>query len=237
MIRGQSFNRFEKKFLVTKTQKDDLLLFLLNHMRYDDYSIDTHYHIYSVYYDTKDQNIIRQSVSSPKYKAKLRLRSYKFPLEETDPVFLEIKKKIEGKVTKRRVILRYKDALAYMHNRQRPENLDFLSNQVLNEIGYYLEKNDVFPNYYISYARKAFIDAHNTLRVTVDEQIIVRTSDVSLDYNTGNSLLEKDQFLIEIKSENNFPLWLSQKLSSMHVFSQSFSKYGHAYKMNILGDE
>ena len=28
----------------------------------------------------------------PKYKAKLRLRSYKFPLEEADPVFLEIKK-------------------------------------------------------------------------------------------------------------------------------------------------
>ena len=110
------------------------------------------------------------------------------------------------------------------------KNLDYLSNQVLNEIEYYLMRNDVFPNYYISYARKAFIDAYNTLRVTVDEKIIVRTTNVSLDYNTGNSLLEKDQFLIEIKSENNFPLWLSQKLSSMNIYAQSFSKYGMLIK-------
>lgn len=237
MNKGQSFNRYEKKYLITAAQREELLPFLYQYMHYDAYSLDRYYDIYNVYFDTDDNNIIRQSVSKPKYKAKLRLRSYQCPLDKSDTVFLEIKKKIEGKVTKRRVILSYEDALAFLKNRHRPEALDYMSTQVLNEIEYYLSKNEVKPNYYIAYRRKALVDPNSALRITIDDKITVRTYDVNLDSDIGRSLLEKDQYLIEIKAEDNFPLWLTRKLSSMNLYARSFSKYGHAYKMNIIGDE
>ena len=49
-----------------------------------------------LYYDTPDYNLIRQSIEKPKYKEKLRLRSYGVPAKE-DQVFLEIKKKYADK--------------------------------------------------------------------------------------------------------------------------------------------
>jgi hypothetical protein len=237
MALGQSFNRFEKKYLVTKAQKDELVDFLTQYLTFDDYSKDDYYTIYNLYYDTDDQNIIRQSVDKPPYKAKLRLRSYTCPVEPTDLVFLEIKKKIDGKVTKRRVIMTYEEANRFVLKGDRPKMHDYLSKQVLNEIEYYLKRNPVQPNYYIAYERRAMADAQNLLRVTIDKRIDIRREDVSFLRCGGHSLLPKDHYLIEIKSGENFPIWLANKLSEMKLFAQSFSKYGEAYRISIQGEE
>lgn len=237
MALGQSFNRFEKKYLVTKAQKDELVDFLMQYLAFDDYSKDDYYTIFNIYYDTADQNIIRQSVDKPPYKAKLRLRSYTCPVEPTDLVFLEIKKKIDGKVTKRRVIMTYEEANRFVTNGVRPKMHDYMSQQVLNEIDYYLKRNPVQPNYYIAYERRAMADAQNLLRVTIDRRIDIRREDVSFLISGGLSLLPKDHYLIEIKSGENFPIWLAHKLSVMKLFAQSFSKYGEAYRISIQGEE
>lgn len=237
MAYGQSFNRFEKKYIVTKTEKDELVDFLSQHLKWDLYSQSHFYTIYNIYYDTMDQNIIRQSVDKPPYKAKLRLRSYRCPVEPTDIVFLEIKKKIEGKVTKRRLDMTYQDAVAYLDQGIQPIPTDYVSKQVLNEIDYYLKCNPVKPNYYIAYERRAMVDETGLLRVTIDQSIDIRDHDVHFLKKGGHPILPKDHFLIEIKSEHNFPLWLAHKLSTMHLFSRSFSKYGEAYRISIQGDE
>ncbi len=237
MALGQSFNRFEKKYLVTKAQKDELVDFLTQYLTFDDYSKDDYYTIYNLYYDTTDQNIIRQSVDKPPYKAKLRLRSYTCPVAPTDLVFLEIKKKIEGKVTKRRVIMTYEEANRFVLKGDRPKMHDYMSKQVLNEIDYYLKRNPVQPNYYIAYERRAMADEQNLLRVTIDKRIDIRREDVSFLLCGGHSLLPKDHYLIEIKSGENFPIWLANKLSEMKLFAQSFSKYGEAYRISIQGEE
>ena len=53
----------------------------------------------------KNSDAIRHSISKPYYKEKLRLRSYKLPTNTNDKVFLELKKKINGIVSKRRLSL------------------------------------------------------------------------------------------------------------------------------------
>ncbi len=237
MALGQSFNRFEKKYLLTKTEKDELVDFLSQYLTFDDYSKTDYYTIFNIYYDTEDQNIIRQSIDGPPYKAKLRLRSYTCPVEPSDLVFLEIKKKIEGKVTKRRVIMTYDEAVLFVSKGKRPIVADYMSNQVLNEIEYYLKRNKVRPNYYIAYERRAMADAENLLRVTIDKKIDIRREDISFLVCGGYSMLPKDHYLIEIKSEANFPNWLANKLSEMKLYARSFSKYGEAYRMSIQGDE
>lgn len=93
------FQRYEKKYLLSRTQYQNLSRKLESHMREDQYGKST---ICNIYYDTPDHRLIRESMEKPIYKEKLRLRSYGVPKKE-DIVFVELKKKYKGVVYKRRV--------------------------------------------------------------------------------------------------------------------------------------
>ena len=92
------FRRYEKKYLLTKEQYQAMLLGMAPYMKQDRYP---HYSISNIYYDTDNYDLIRDSLEKPVYKEKLRLRSYGVPGKH-DTVFIEIKKKFEGVVYKRR---------------------------------------------------------------------------------------------------------------------------------------
>lgn len=101
-----TFRRYEKKYLLTLTQYQTLLPSLEKHMGLDSYCENGEdYEIYSLYYDTKHHDLIRHSLSHPYYKEKLRVRSYRIPRSQQEPVFVELKKKIGGVTAKRRVEL------------------------------------------------------------------------------------------------------------------------------------
>ena len=90
-----TFRRYEKKYLLTLTQYQTLLPSLEKHMGLDSYCENGEdYEIYSLYYDTKHHDLIRHSLSHPYYKEKLRVRSYRIPRSQQEPVFVELKKKI-----------------------------------------------------------------------------------------------------------------------------------------------
>lgn len=62
------------------------------------------YTICNIYYDTGDWRLIRKSLEKTVYKEKLRIRSYGVPTGD-DKVFVELKKKYDGVVYKRRVAM------------------------------------------------------------------------------------------------------------------------------------
>ena len=68
-----SFERYEKKYLLTPAQYEALLPRLRERMTEDEYGM---YTICNIYYDTEDYSLIRTSLSRPAYKEKLRIRSY-----------------------------------------------------------------------------------------------------------------------------------------------------------------
>lgn len=85
-----------------------------DYMEPDKYNLNGQfYSICNIYYDTDDNRLIRSSIEKPVYKEKLRMRSYGTPCGE-DKVFLEIKKKYNGIVNKRRTSIVLKDAYKYM---------------------------------------------------------------------------------------------------------------------------
>ena len=152
----KSFKRFEKKFILTSEQYNKLLPILLNYMNLDKHcKVGENYNIYNIYYDTLNNDVIRHSISKPYYKEKLRLRSYNVPNSLDDKVFLELKKKINGIVNKRRVVMTLGEVYEFLENRKKPNFDDYENNQVIREIEYYLSKNKVYPNVYIGYSRKA----------------------------------------------------------------------------------
>ncbi len=68
-------------------------------MELDSYGKHT---ISNIYFDTEDYCLIRRSLDKPLYKEKLRLRVYGLPKDDSES-FIEIKKKFNGVVYKRRI--------------------------------------------------------------------------------------------------------------------------------------
>jgi hypothetical protein len=193
------------------------------------------YGIYNIYYDTADSYLIRESLAKPYYKEKLRLRSYYSPASLDDKVFLEVKKKIGGIVTKRRVTLTLEEAEEYMLQGNRPETEKYISRQVLDEIDVLKGNYPLSPAQYISYQRMAFFGKEDSdFRLTFDRAITERTYDLSLSRECyGNQIIRPDQRLMEIKVSNSIPMWLSKSLSELGIYKTSFSKYGRAYQDHI----
>ncbi|MDR2931572.1 MAG: VTC domain-containing protein, partial [Oscillospiraceae bacterium] len=107
--------------------------------------------------------------------------------------------------------------------------------QVIREIAYVLESHDLHPALYIAYDRKAFFGVgQHDLRISFDTNIRTRRFDLSLEAGDyGKLLLPQEQWLMEIKSSQSIPVWLSKLLSEYKIYPTSFSKYGAEYKQML----
>lgn len=112
-----SFERVEKKFVLTHAQAEALMRDLTaGYMAVDQYGQHT---IRNLYYDTDDYALIRRSIQRPRYKVKFRLRAYGTPMEDS-LIFAELKKKYSGVVYKRRIAVSPDDMRRFL----RGETLD-----------------------------------------------------------------------------------------------------------------
>ena len=230
----KSFKRFEKKFILTSEQYNKLLPILLNYMNLDKHcKVGENYNIYNIYYDTLNNDVIRHSISKPYYKEKLRLRSYNVPNSLDDKVFLELKKKINGIVNKRRVVMTLCEVYEFLENRKKPNFDDYENNQVIREIEYYLSKNKVYPNVYIGYSRKALFGKDDKeFRVTFDNEITARRNYLYLTSGCfGYDILGENKYLMEVKFLGSIPLWFTKILSDLKIYNTHYSKYGTEYMM------
>ena len=236
----KSFKRFEKKFILTSEQYNKLLPILLNYMNLDKHcKVGENYNIYNIYYDTLNNDVIRHSISKPYYKEKLRLRSYNVPNSLDDKVFLELKKKINGIVNKRRVVMTLGEVYEFLENRKKPNFDDYENYQVIREIEYYLSKNKVYPNVYIGNSRKAlFGKGDKEFRVTFDNEITARRNDLYLTSGCfGYDILGENKYLMEVKFLGSIPLWFTKILSDLKIYNTHYSKYGTEYMMYCLDNK
>ena len=194
----KSFKRYEKKYLLTGEQYEKLIPRSLEYMKMDDHCVNNSYSIYNIYYDTDDNSVIRHSISKPYYKEKLRLRSYKIPQSPSDKVFLELKKKINKIVNKRRAIIALEEAYNFLEFGERPKCTDFITEQVINEIEYYLSHTKVNPTVYIGYNRIAFFGKEDKdFRLTIDSKIITRREDLFLESGChGTDILKPNGYAV-----------------------------------------
>lgn len=230
------FNRQETKFLIDSDIYNEIQENLLAHMEADEYNkAHEFYTISNIYYDTKDNTLIRNSISKPKYKEKLRLRGYGVPSQDSK-VYLEIKKKYCGQVNKRRITLGLKEAYDFVSKGVKPEAEDYMKKQISNEIEYILELYDLEPKVYVAYDRKAmFCTEDHDLRITFDTNIRTRRRDLKLESgNYGEQLLDKGQWIMEIKTGKSMPVWLTSLLSEKKIYKNSFSKYGKEYEKLLI---
>ncbi|MBE6688031.1 MAG: polyphosphate polymerase domain-containing protein [Ruminococcaceae bacterium] len=224
---GFVFQRYEKKYLLTEDKYHNLCKDLSGYMQTDKYGLTT---ICNIYYDTSDFRLIRTSLEKPRYKEKFRVRSYGVPQSDSD-VFLEIKKKYKNVVYKRRAVMTHEQSLKYLSNNIKPYD-----SQIMREIDYFFRLYELSPSVFLAYDRIAMFGIQDPeLRMTFDTNIRSRFHDLNLAYGDSGELLidNEAKYLLEIKTLNSIPLWLTRILSKNEVYPTSFSKYGRVYEKHV----
>lgn len=219
------FKRYELKYMLTQEQKAKIEQLMASYMALDPHGEAT---IRNIYFDTSNYRLIRHSIEHPAYKEKLRIRSYQ-KVEANDSVFVELKKKYDSIVYKRRMVLPERQAMDCLCNGiPIPEE-----SQIAQEINYFCSYyEDLMPAVFLSYHREAFYAVDGSdFRITFDNQILYRQNAISLTKDIfGTPLLDSTMSLMEIKTSGGIPLWMTAFLSENKIFKTSFSKYGAAYK-------
>ncbi|MFV0402135.1 MAG: polyphosphate polymerase domain-containing protein [Oscillospiraceae bacterium] len=225
-----SFCRKEIKYLVNKEQHDALVVALEPWMIPDVYG---EYAISSLYFDTATLDSQRETGWGPVYKEKLRLRTYGTPKPE-DASFLELKKKFLGITYKRRIALPYGEAMDYLLKGIPPTE----QGQIFQEIDWFVQRENPQPMAVLCYNRSAFAGKEDPeFRMTFDRDIFWRSDCLDLSAGDfGERLLDRGDYLLEIKVDGSFPLWLSELLGELEIYPVSFSKY-RTVSGNIMSGE
>ena len=224
------FSRVEMKFMLSPEDVDVLLPLLHENMNSDPFNKDGKtYSICNLYFDTCSDELVRKSQEKPVYKEKLRLRSYG-TAKSDDTVFLEIKKKFQGVVYKRRTSFKLNQAYRFIEEGTDP-TYEKTNWQVLAEIKNLMQRYELKPKVFISYDRLAFFAKNDSdFRLTLDHNIQTRRKDLRLEIPaSGEQLLKPGFWLMEAKAFKAFPLWFCRFLSQRKIHKISFSKYGSEY--------
>ena len=244
-----TFERKEVKYRLNAKQHREVLDALAGRMVADEYGRTR---ITSLYFDTPTRDLIARSLEKPLYKEKLRVRWYGTPTSG-ERVYVEIKKKYDGIVYKRRVGCSLTAAYAYLMGRvpyenacvqnplsdqlQQDEALTLHSIQIAREIDAFTERyRNLRPSMYIVCERTAYAPVPGAdadgLRITFDSGVAYR--DVLVGEREAGSafhpLLGLGETIMEVKTSGSYPSWLVEVLSGCQAYPSSFSKYGAAYQ-------
>lgn len=249
------FDRVEKKYLITKDQRQTLLKQIRQYLREDHYFESE---IFSIYFDNENFDLIIQSIDHPIFKGKLRARSY----GGYDKVFLEIKTKIRGFAYrhdllenddslkdnnvgyKRRVLITLQDYEKFVKSKATAEelaaqNIEHGTDlQIAREIDYMRKYFNLKPQILIYYNRESYIDG-NGLRITFDTDLHYRTSSLKFSKNARDKVFFKTDknIIMEIKANGVMPLWLVKALSAERIYPEQFSKISKIYERIITASK
>ena len=221
------FRRVEKKYILTREQYLFFKEAIRENMIEDEHGKST---ICNIYFDTEQYDLIRHSIAKPIFKDKIRIRSYNIPTIDSN-IYLEIKRKYDGVVSKRRIQIKLSDFYKYLN-----DNSCLDECQVKKELDYYFKHYKLKPTMFLSYYRRAFYDKENRdFRLTFDSHVLARDYDLEIEKgNYGVHIFEKNKYIMEVKTLGAIPMWFVKLLNQIQIGPCGFSKYGAAYTQLIL---
>ncbi|MCB0386986.1 MAG: polyphosphate polymerase domain-containing protein, partial [Bdellovibrionales bacterium] len=166
--------RRELKFQISQHQMDGICEYLPAHCDMDKHSIlsdDGHYTINSLYLDTENMLLLENKRKNLPSRFSIRIRSYGDPATEY-PVFLEIKKKVNGMVAKQRITVRNPQTWEFLRDGVQGENNPDLQQAFLPPIAYHIWRLGLSPRIMTQYRRKAYFGRNEPYtRVTFDRNL------------------------------------------------------------------
>jgi hypothetical protein len=231
-MRVKSRLRYELKYLIRREQMRALQAELAERMVRDPFAGELgQYPITSLYFDSPDYKAYWDKLEGHRRRRKIRVRVY--GSEQVTPqtsAFLEVKERINTRISKRRVALPYDEAIAFDDFDVPREGQTAQDSVVLHEVYYLYRTLQLRPAAVVHYDRMALEgqDYYLDLRVTFDTNLRGRTHDLSL-LSTGHAaeqlLLPPDYVILEVKANQTVPLWMVRLLSRHGCTFFRISKY------------
>ena len=141
--------RYELKYRLNKEQVQYFLNEVSSYLKLDKYGLTS---ISSIYFDTPNYFLIRKSIEKPFFKEKIRLRSYGLAKIDS-PVFLEIKRKNDKIVYKRRIGVTQDEANLYVKGNIIPDSQ--IGKEIISMKKFY---KNLEPKMLLIYDRTAYSD-------------------------------------------------------------------------------
>jgi len=191
------------------------------------------YPIVSLYVDSEDLQLCRESLRGHKNRFKLRIRSY---TDDPDyPRFFEIKRRLNTIIIKSRARVMDYDVPALLAGRSLPPQDYTADVKTIDQFQFYMNSIRARPAILVRYMRQAYEgDSHNRVRVTFDRHLaynVTRLPEVRL----GGSGWRQNPYtvngvVLEIKYTGHFPVWLSEMVRYFDLRQQSISKYASSIR-------
>jgi SPX domain protein involved in polyphosphate accumulation len=185
------------------------------------------YPICSLYLDSQDLALYQQTVGGEKDRFKLRVRSYTD--DPAQPVYLEVKRKLNNVVHKRRAGMG-REAVRTLLDRGRLD-LTGLGPQDRRNAEYFYSHvalTEARPLVRVKYMREAYAAHGNEpVRITIDTDLMhAVTLDNNLSHVRGRwTATPLDGVIIEVKFTERFPWWVQDFIQTFGLHQRAVPKY------------
>jgi SPX domain protein involved in polyphosphate accumulation len=239
------FCRHEIKYRIYESQAAKVEEFIRPYLQLDRYSKlrrNRQYPIVSLYLDSDDLLLCRQTLRGHKNRFKLRIRSYTD--EPGYPRFFEIKRRMNTIIIKNRARVRDEDVATLLSGSSLPPQDYSTDEKTLNQFQLYMKSINAKPKVLIRYMRQAYEDtSHNRVRVTFDRELCYNvTSSPEVLFNGQgwqHHPISWGGVILEIKFTARYPAWLARMVGCLNLRQDSFSKYAtsitSAYSLGFCG--
>ncbi len=223
--------RFELKYEITEAQAAAIQRYAQPMLLRDTHHAQGRYWLESVYWDSPDLRLCRESLDGIKNRFKLRVRSYGHSTDST--CFIEIKRRLNTQILKSRACLSRDVAAAVLRNRRPPDNVDASTRGVLEQFLSYCREYDARPMLRVRYEREAYESRlPDGVRLTIDRNLCFAPAASSHGYPGPTAWHRLTSALVlEIKFVRAYPTWLAQLTERFSLQPMSISKYARCIRM------
>ena len=224
--------RYEMKYLVDEITAAGIVRYIRPFLPPDRYSKlqrGGQYPIVSLYLDSPDLQLCRESYAGEKNRFKLRIRSYTD--EPEYPRFFEIKRRINRVIMKSRSRVIDQDVPILLKGRSLPPQGYTTDIEALNQFQLYVAAIHAGPVILIRYMRQAFEGtSEDRVRVTFDRELCYKVTDEPYVRLGGSGWQHSDlttcSTILEIKFTGCYPAWLTRLVQHFNLEVMAISKYG-----------
>ena len=230
--------RYEYKYFVPNEHLNTLRSLIAPYVKLDEFAASCkqkRYTVRSIYFETPDFECYHTKLAGIKNRNKVRLRGYN-EVDKSSVVFFEVKNKLEDPILKNRAPLAFQDVQQILQGANPDDYViempPFEDAKIsARKFLYHLYSRRMFPVVKVIYEREPWLDVEpengNNLRVTLDFNLRAGA------YPSLNKLADETDvryalegyFILEIKFNHTFPVWMSPIIAMLNLTRQSASKY------------
>jgi hypothetical protein len=234
--------RYELKYLVTEIEAAAIAKCIAPFLPPDRYSKlqrGGQYPIVSLYLDSPDLQLCRESLFGLKNRFKLRIRSYTDDPEY--PRFFEIKRRINRVILKSRARVTDRDVPILLQGRSLPPQGYTTDEAALGQFQLYVASIHAGPMILIRYMRQAWEStSENRVRVTFDRALCYKVTHEPQVRLGGagwqRNALTEGHAILEIKFTGRYPALLTNLVREFGLDARSISKFATSMEQSsVLG--